>query len=126
MVPPAHRLSRDEPPSASGDGARRRHHLRATAVHRAVQVAAARAGIATRASCRVFRHTFATHPLEQGYDFRTVQELLGHSDVSRTMLYTHVLARGLGVCAAGKAEGGVARLAWRVWRMWLASVEERW
>jgi len=72
----------------------RRHHLSVSVIQKAVKIAVRKAGIMKHAGCHTFRHSFATHLLEDGYDIRTVQELLGHKDVRTTMIYTHVMQKG--------------------------------
>ena len=88
---PAMRPSRDP-----RSGAFRRHHLHETSVQRAVRLAARRLGILKPVGPHTLRHCFATHLLERGYDIRTVQELMGHSDVRTTQIYTHVMKKGAG------------------------------
>ena len=91
-------------------GERRHHHLHESVLQRAVTEVARAAGVPKRVTCCTFRHSFATHLLEVGYDIRTVQELMGHRDVRTTMIYTHVLNRGgLGVRSPLDSGVGLAR-----------------
>lgn len=86
---PAANISRDSQTGRDG-----RHHVLDQTVQRAVKKAARQCGIVKRITCHAFRHSFATHLLESGADIRTIQQLLGHSDVRTTMIYTHVVQRG--------------------------------
>jgi integron integrase len=86
---PANRISQDPRSDVS-----RRHHLHESGLQRAIKQAALQSGVEKRISCHTFRHSFATHLLQNGYDIRTVQELLGHKHVKTTMIYTHVLNKG--------------------------------
>ena len=79
-------------------GERRRHHLHQTVMQKAIREAVRSAGLTKRVTCHTFRHSFATHLLQAGYDIRTVQELMGHADVRTTMIYTHTAnVGGMGV-----------------------------
>lgn len=100
---PSSRLSKDP-----RSGLTRRHHFHPESLQNAVKQAVRRAGINKHVGCHSFRHSFATHLLEDGYDIRTVQELMGHKDVRTTMIYTHVMNKGpLAVkCPADKLEIG--------------------
>lgn len=102
FVFPSHKVSVDP-----RTGVIRRHHVYENFVIRGVKEAARAAGIAKHVSCHTLRHSFATHLLEAGYDIRTVQELLGHADVSTTMIYTHVLNKGGRGVASPLDAGGV-------------------
>jgi hypothetical protein len=113
------RVPRPPPLRGRACGRRRsicRHHRHESVVQRAVKLAAADAGLRKRITCHSVRHSFATHLLQDGYDIRTMQELLGHRDVATTMIYTHVLNRGgLGVRTGCEPRSGREPVS-RTWR----------
>ena len=92
---PAKKLSTDP-----RSGVQRRHHVLESGLQKAVKIAVDRAGITKRATCHTFRHSFATHMLENGVNIRIVQELMGHADVKTTEIYTHVMEKDISVISS--------------------------